>query len=171
MIKNMGTILLMCSGLLYSSVSMAQELYKCVTSQGTSYQSRPCVASSNQKKACTGSVADGFNGNCGAIEQQRQQAMTYEKNAYTQDMASNKVKASTAQTDYNRKMMSFDECKYRITTMQGIARRVGRKTQTIENNAQFYAARICAEDGSVYLSCNAATKTLLTQSTPTCPLK
>jgi len=42
----------------------AQELYKCVTSQGTSYQSRPCTAKASQKTTCTGSVADGFNKDC-----------------------------------------------------------------------------------------------------------
>lgn len=149
----------------------AQELYKCVTSQGTSYQSRPCAAKSNQKTTCTGSVADGFNGDCRAVEQQRQQAMTYEKNAYTQDLASNKVRTSTAQSEFQRARVDFVECKQRIVSMQRYARYASRPTQLIENNNQFYAARICTDDGSVYLSCNATTNTLLTQTSPTCSLK
>jgi len=97
--------------------------------------------------------------------------MNDEKNAYTQDLASDKVKVSSKKSDYNRKMMSFAECKYRINTLQSLARYVGRKFQLIENSSQFYAARVCTESGSVYLSCNAATNTMLSQNSPTCPFK
>jgi hypothetical protein len=55
--------------------------------------------------------------------------------------------------------------------LQRMARYADRPTQLVENNSQFYAARICAEDGSIYLSCNAATNMLLTQTSPTCSLK
>jgi len=70
----------------------AQELYKCVTNQGTSYQSSPCSSKASQKIACTGSAADGFNGECESLEQRRMQAISNEKNAYTQDLASNNTK-------------------------------------------------------------------------------
>lgn len=157
--------------LLLSSTIHAQELYKCVTSQGTTYQSRPCASKVSQKTACTGSAADGFNGDCRSVEQQRQQAMIHEKNAYTQDLASNKIEASTAQSDFRRKRIEFSECKQRIMIAQRLARYADRPTQLIENSSQFYAARICTEEGGVYLSCNATTNTLLTQTSSICSIK
>ena len=149
----------------------AEELYKCVTSQGTTYQSRPCSAKATQRTACTGSVADGFAGNCRSIEQQREQARVSEKNAYTQDLVSNKTTAVAQKSEYQRATIAFAECKQRLVALQRMARYADRPTQLVENNGQFYAARICAEDGSIYLSCNAATNMLLTQTSPTCSLK
>ncbi|HBO72257.1 MAG TPA: hypothetical protein DD639_08270, partial [Acinetobacter sp.] len=58
-----------------------------------------------------------------------------------------------------------------IMYMERLARYSSHPTQTLENNSRLYAARICTDDGSVYLSCNAATNTLLTQTNPTCSLK
>ncbi|ENX41176.1 DUF4124 domain-containing protein [Acinetobacter sp. NIPH 2100] len=149
----------------------AQELYKCVTNQGTAYQSRPCSSKAIQRTTCTGSAMDGFNSDCRSIEQQRQQAMNYEKNAYTQDLATNKTKAESRHSEFQRVTVEFSECKQRIMTLQRLARYADHRAQLVENNSQFYAARVCTEDGSVYLSCNATTNTLLTQTSPTCPFK
>ncbi|WP_278394698.1 DUF4124 domain-containing protein [Acinetobacter venetianus] len=149
----------------------AQELYKCVTNQGSSYQSGPCSSKASQKIACTGSAADGFNGECESLEQRRMQAISNEKNAYTQDLASNKTKVSAKRSEFQRAMVQFPECKQRIMYMERLARYSSHPTQTLENNSRLYAARICTDDGSVYLSCNAATNTLLTQTNPTCSLK
>jgi hypothetical protein len=159
-------ILLCCS----SSV-FAEELYKCVTNQGTTYQSRPCATKTAQRTACTGSAADGFSGDCRSMEQQRQQGMSYEKNAYTQDLANNKTRIETRQSEFQRTIVKFAECKQRIIALQRFARYSDHRSQLVENNNRFYAARVCTDDGSVYVSCNALTNTLLTQTSPTCPFK
>lgn len=172
-IMKIGTLRGFCVFILlcFSFPVFAQELYKCVTSQGTTYQSRPCATKIAQRTACTGSVADGFSGDCRSMEQQRQQGMSYEKNAYTQDLANNKTRTETRQSEFQRAIVEFPECKQRIMALQRFARYSDRRSQLVENNSRFYAARVCTDDGSVYVSCNAATNTLLTQTSPTCPLK
>lgn len=149
----------------------AEELYKCVTNQGTTYQSRPCAIQSSQKTACTGSVADGFTGDCRKMEQQRQQAIMHEKNAYTQDLASNKTRTVTARSEFQKTILEFSQCKQRIQALQRFARYTDRPAQLLENNSQLYAARVCTEDGGIYLSCNASTNTLVTQTSSTCSFK
>lgn len=158
-------------GILFSPSASAQELYKCVTSQGTSYQSRPCAITANQKKACNGSASAEFNGNCRLFEQQQQQAIAQERNAYTQDMVINKTQISTQRPELQRDVMAFSECKRYIMSQERLAKYANKNSQLLENNARFYAAKICTEEGSVYLSCNAATNTLLTQTSQNCPLK
>ena len=159
-------------GILLSSSASAQELYKCVTSQGTSYQSRPCAITANQKKACNGSASTEFNGNCRLFEHQQQQAIVQERNAYTQDLVINKTQIPPQKRhELQRDVMAFHECKRHIMSQERLAKYANKNSQLLENNARFYAAKICTEEGSVYLSCNAATNTLLTQTSQNCPLK
>ncbi|WP_096911527.1 DUF4124 domain-containing protein [Acinetobacter colistiniresistens] len=166
-LRGLCVFILLC----FSSAVFAQELYKCVTNQGTTYQSKPCTTKTAQRTACTGSAADGFSGDCRSMQQQRQQAMSYEKNAYTQDLANNKTRTETRQSQFQRVIVEFAECKQRIMALQRFARYSDHRSQLVENNSQFYAARVCTDDGSVYVSCNATTNTLLTQKSPICPFK
>lgn len=149
----------------------AEELYKCVTSQAITYQSRPCPVQASQRTACTGSAADGFTGDCRQLEQQRQQAITIEKNAYTQDLAANKTRAISSKSAFQRTVLEFSRCKQHVMALQRLAAYGDRPAQLLENNSLLYAARICTEDGGVYLSCNASTNTLLTQTSSTCSFK
>lgn len=149
----------------------AEELYKCVTRQGTAYQSRPCAIQASQKTACTGSAADGFSGDCRQLQQQRQQAIIHENNAYTQDLASNTTRTVTSRSEFQKTILEFSQCKQRIQALQRFARYTDRPAQLLENNPQRYAASVCTEDGGIYLSCNAATNTLVTQTSSTCSIK
>lgn len=157
--------------LCFSTSVFAQDLYKCVSPQGTTYQSHPCAAKTAQKTACMGSISNGFEHDCRKSELQRQRTTENERNAYTQDSALNKTKVAIDQSsEFQRGIVQFPECKQRIDTLR-LARYAGRQMQIIENSRQMYAARICTAEGSIYMSCNAITNTLLTQKSSTCPFK
>jgi hypothetical protein len=77
----------------------------------------------------------------------------------------------TSRSEFQKTILEFSQCKQRIQALQRFARYTDRPAQLLENNPQLYAASVCTEDGGIYLSCHAATNTLVTQTSSTCSIK
>ncbi len=64
--------------------------------------------------------------------------------------------------------MNFSECKKMALSSQ-LAVAGNYKTSVIINTSSEYVARICTNDGSVFLTCSARNRKLITMTSPYCP--
>ncbi|MHA3079639.1 hypothetical protein [Acinetobacter sp. ANC 5502] len=69
--KNIS-IFIACTLWLFTQSSYANEVYKCTTTQGITYQSKPCLSKLTQKKLCQKSYDGEFTNQC---EKQKWQAL------------------------------------------------------------------------------------------------